>query len=375
MAELDIANLGTLPADVYAEQQAMNRQQRIAQALMGQSMQGQQQGQMVSGRYVPNSFWQNLLPVAQAAAGKYLETKGDESATKLAERLRAGRQESQEALMGHINKGDFKSAIGVAMNDPYGVGKALIPTLTDRAFPKPQDNKVVPKGGTLLGPDGTVIYQSKVGAGDGTGVGGMGDGSFNKRGDFVAANGATIPKSEITKDREILRAADELRRGIKSIDTKDVEKANIPLIGDVSEGGIKGYLAKQLGYGDAVSAQAKINASAIRQTLNNLPPGPASDKDISMARSSFPGYGDAKALNEWMVNTSQILEEKINATNDKYGTDKWYGAKGINATPAAPAAPGAGGGKKTVVNEGTVTSGPNKGKTAIQYSDGTIGYR
>lgn len=50
MAELDIANLGTLPPDVYAEQQALNRQQRIAQALMNQSMQGQPQGQMVSGQ-------------------------------------------------------------------------------------------------------------------------------------------------------------------------------------------------------------------------------------------------------------------------------------------------------------------------------------
>ena len=32
-------------------------------------------------------------------------------------------------------------------------------------------------------------------------------------------------------------------------------------------------------------------------------------------------------------------------------------------------------GAKTEVRRGTVTDGPNKGKTAIEYSDGTIGYQ
>jgi hypothetical protein len=57
--------MGTLPLELYEEQQALNRQQRMAQALM---QQGQQmpQGQMVSGRFVPTSFFQNITPLVQS---------------------------------------------------------------------------------------------------------------------------------------------------------------------------------------------------------------------------------------------------------------------------------------------------------------------
>ena len=50
---------GNLPPEILGQQQALNRQQQMAQLLM---QQGQQtpQGQMVSGRYVAPSFTQNL---------------------------------------------------------------------------------------------------------------------------------------------------------------------------------------------------------------------------------------------------------------------------------------------------------------------------
>jgi len=66
-----------------------------------------------------------------------------------------------------------------------------------------------------------------------------------------------------------------------------------------------------------------------------LPPGPASDKDIAQAKSSFPGYGDSKALNEWLGNTKSMLDRKINLTNQKYGSEDWYGANPISGKPAA----------------------------------------
>jgi hypothetical protein len=78
---------GTLPPELYAQQQQLNRQQQMAQALM---QQGQQmpQGQMVSGRYVAPSFFQNILPLAQMYAGSRMAEKGDKRALDLAEALR-----------------------------------------------------------------------------------------------------------------------------------------------------------------------------------------------------------------------------------------------------------------------------------------------
>lgn len=79
--------MGTLPLELYEEQQALNRQQRMAQALM---QQGQQmpQGQMVSGRFVPTSFFQNITPLVQSYVGSRMAEKADKQALDLAKQLR-----------------------------------------------------------------------------------------------------------------------------------------------------------------------------------------------------------------------------------------------------------------------------------------------
>jgi hypothetical protein len=79
--------IGTLPPELFAEQQQLNRQQQMAQLLMQQGAQ-QPQGQMVSGRYVAPSFFQNILPLAQMYAGKGLAEQGDKKALDLAAALR-----------------------------------------------------------------------------------------------------------------------------------------------------------------------------------------------------------------------------------------------------------------------------------------------
>lgn len=88
--ELDQLNLpqqGTLPPELYAQQQQLNRQQQMAAMLMQQGMQ-QPQGQMVSGRYVPTSFFQNLVPLANLAASQYIGNKAETKATELAKQIR-----------------------------------------------------------------------------------------------------------------------------------------------------------------------------------------------------------------------------------------------------------------------------------------------
>jgi hypothetical protein len=85
--EFNPMQAGTMSPEDYAQQQALTRQQQMAQLLMQQGTQ-QPQGQMVSGRYVPTSFFQNILPIANIAASQYVGSKADAEQNKLAQRLR-----------------------------------------------------------------------------------------------------------------------------------------------------------------------------------------------------------------------------------------------------------------------------------------------
>jgi hypothetical protein len=88
MAQPQTLNLaGSLPPEIMQQQQALNRQQQMAQLLMqqGQSMPS---GQMVSGRYVAPSFFQYAAPLFQTYAGKSLAEKGDKAQADLAKALR-----------------------------------------------------------------------------------------------------------------------------------------------------------------------------------------------------------------------------------------------------------------------------------------------
>jgi hypothetical protein len=109
--------IGTLPPELFAEQQQLNRQQQMAQALMQQGQQ-QPQGQMVSGRYVAPSFFQNILPLAQMYAGNRLAEKGDERALALAAKLRQRQGEDVKSYM------QAMTPTTTEMAGPYGVSGA-----------------------------------------------------------------------------------------------------------------------------------------------------------------------------------------------------------------------------------------------------------
>jgi hypothetical protein len=79
--------IGTLPPELFAQQQQLNRQQQMAQMLMAQGTQ-QPQGQMVSGQYVQPSIFAQLAPLAQLYAGTQMAEQGDKRALDLAAQLR-----------------------------------------------------------------------------------------------------------------------------------------------------------------------------------------------------------------------------------------------------------------------------------------------
>jgi hypothetical protein len=84
------AGLSAVPEE-YQPQALQNlQQQRMAQLLMQQGMQNQPQGQMISGRYVAPSPYQNLASIANQALGLYAGYQADKGQLNLAKAIREG---------------------------------------------------------------------------------------------------------------------------------------------------------------------------------------------------------------------------------------------------------------------------------------------
>jgi hypothetical protein len=147
-----------LPPEIVLQQQKLNRQQEMAKALLAQGAQQNagSAGQMVSGHYVPNSFFQNLQGPVNQLLGAYLAKQSDVKATELAEALRTGKQAEQKAIMEKLNAGDTKGALALASGSTYGGGKEFVPALIGSVIPKAQESKVV--GNTLVSPEGKAIF-------------------------------------------------------------------------------------------------------------------------------------------------------------------------------------------------------------------------
>ena len=117
-----------LPPEMQQESRDISRQQRLADMLQGQAF-NQPQGQMVSGRYVAPSFFQNLAPLAQAYVGNQMSEKAGAKQVALATALRDRQvkdaENFSEAMSGvpaDPNTGrpaiapDYKAAVRIALN-------------------------------------------------------------------------------------------------------------------------------------------------------------------------------------------------------------------------------------------------------------------
>jgi hypothetical protein len=117
-----------LPPEMQQESRDISRQQRLADMLQGQAF-NQPQGQMVSGRYVAPSFFQNVLPLAQAFAGNVVNERAGAKQVALAQGLRERQvkdaelfSEAMSGVPADPNTGrpaiapDYKAAVRIALN-------------------------------------------------------------------------------------------------------------------------------------------------------------------------------------------------------------------------------------------------------------------
>lgn len=139
----DTINLaGNMPPEMMAEQQQLNRQQRLSDLLMQQGMQGLPTGSMVSGHFVPTSPFQQLAQIANVAAGQYIGKKGDEQALALATKLR-GKQE--EAVQNYMNAMQSTPAQEGGIQGPNGMTTQTTPDMYNADMSlNPQYKQVAP---------------------------------------------------------------------------------------------------------------------------------------------------------------------------------------------------------------------------------------
>lgn len=76
------------PTDFNMEQAAVERQRKLAEAMMMRGQQPQPGGAMVSGHYVPQSWTQGLANALQGPAGMYAARQADEQSKDIAARQR-----------------------------------------------------------------------------------------------------------------------------------------------------------------------------------------------------------------------------------------------------------------------------------------------
>jgi len=153
---------GNLPPEILQQQQALNRQQQMAQLLMqqGQSMPS---GQMVSGRYVAPSFFQYAAPLAQMYAGTRLAEKGDKAMADLLRNVQTGKTQAEESIIkaltpqpAQINEmagpytgnvpmpisyqpptePNYAEAARLIRTNQYGAGKEFMPQIAKNLIPE-----------------------------------------------------------------------------------------------------------------------------------------------------------------------------------------------------------------------------------------------
>ena len=162
MADFNVAQAGTMSPEDYAQQQALNRQQRFAEMLMQNNQ--QPQGQMISGRYVKPSWAQQLQAPVNMLLGAYLGKQSDTDAAKLAEKIRQAKGAKEETITNLITgtpekttelagpyagnvpmptavtpatKPDLSAALReMSTNNPYGAGSEYKAALVGNMIPK-----------------------------------------------------------------------------------------------------------------------------------------------------------------------------------------------------------------------------------------------
>lgn len=386
--------LSNIPAEYTADALELARAQRMAQMLSSAPM---AEGQMVSGRYVAPSWTQSLAQLANAATGAYFGNQAEEKQLKLAEKLRQDKLMTQQGIMDAIDKGDTKKALAIASSRPE-YSKEFIAPLMANVIPKAptppapttemqnfqfaKERGEIPKGMTFLGYQ---TYMKQVGK-EATEKAPMGY-RFLPDGSLEAIKGGP---ADMKTQAKVAGAGDVSTEIIKLKDSYD-KLFKGGGITDPSLSGYKNLVAKAsttpLGQGfastfgtqnaterDKISQSRPLLMGAIMRATGMSAKAIDSNAELKLWLATATDPTKSYEANiEALQNIENLygvtaLERQAVAPTFNPNKPNTQNAPSAPNTPSAPNAQSA----KTVVKTGTVQDGPNKGKKAVQYSDGTV---
>jgi hypothetical protein len=382
-----MADIGTLNPEQLLQQQQILRQQKMAEMLMQQGQQ-QPQGQMVSGRYVAPSIFQNLAGLANTYMGQRGIERADEAQLKMAKELRQERSMTQQGIMDALGKGDTKTALAIASSRPE-YGKDFISPLMANVIPKAptppapttemqnflfaKERGEIPQNMGFLGYQG---YLKTVGK-DATEKAPMGY-RFMPDGSLEPIKGGP---ADLKTQAKAAGAGDVSLEIIKIKDSYDklLEGGGITdpslKIGSNIMGKISSSAAGQT-LGSTFGTRNQTERDKIAQTRPLLMG--AIMKATGMSAKQIDSNAELKLWLSTATDPNKSYEANIAALKN---IEDLYGVTALNKQVTAPdfknppPIPVPKNSNKKVVKEGTVQDGPNKGKRAIQYSDGTVEYR
>jgi hypothetical protein len=156
----EFGNLGTLSPEDYAQQQQINRQQKMAEMLMQNNQ--QPQGQMIGNHYVAPSFFQNILPLVNMYQGQRLAEKADTKAAQLAEAIR-GRNatETQDIIQTLQGTSDYKPAVPYptkpVISESSDLGPQSYPAIENQVGQAPNQQAALMKALKSSSPIGQMV--------------------------------------------------------------------------------------------------------------------------------------------------------------------------------------------------------------------------
>jgi hypothetical protein len=139
---------------------------------------------------------------------------------------------------------------------------------------------------------------------------------FSKTGVYTNQFGEVIPATEMSKQRTGFQSAEDLLNKLNKITDEDIKQSESII--DYTQGETRKTIGGKFA-SKTLDAQTKIAAGQLLQQIEALPPGSASDADMRAAARSFPGYGDATALRNWVNRTKTDLNESLSRQSERYG--------------------------------------------------------
>jgi hypothetical protein len=139
---------------------------------------------------------------------------------------------------------------------------------------------------------------------------------FSKTGVYTNQFGEVIPATEMSKQRTGFQSAEDLLNKLNKITDEDIKQSESII--DYTQGETRKAIGGKFA-SKTLDAQTKIAAGQLLQQIEALPPGSASDADMRAAARSFPGYGDATALSNWVNRTKADLNESLSRQSERYG--------------------------------------------------------